>query len=272
MIDREVAYKTKNLMCNLQNLSTQKAFDMIRAYAYTKHHSDTNKKLNGRQKMISAMSKYNENQFRLYFTHWKNFNTRRNDGQSKLNKALRNMATVSLRSYFLQWKMVAHELTVENQNEEEDGPTNLEAWNLREKNLNLIKMLKDDGLTNGEIEKIQEESNKKYKTLVEKSLCRMLCKQGDDLYLLPSSLDRWKKYTQIRKLWRRHLEFAESRMCGDTSRADKLWAFKKMQYGQNDRETCLQAKPIEELKKMCLANVDKLGSIADNMEAGGNEE
>ena len=66
------------------------------------------------------------------------------------------MATVSLRSYFSQWKMVAHELDVENQNEEEDGPTNLEAWQLREKNLNLIKMLKDDGITNGEIEKIQE--------------------------------------------------------------------------------------------------------------------
>ena len=42
------------------------------------------------------------------------------------------MANVSLRSYFLQWKMVAHELTVENENEEEDGPTNLEAWKLRE--------------------------------------------------------------------------------------------------------------------------------------------
>ena len=56
-------------------------------------------------------------------------------------------------------------MTVEQQNEEEDGPTNLEAWGLREKNLNLIKMLKDDGLTNAEIEKIQEESNKKYERL-----------------------------------------------------------------------------------------------------------
>ena len=72
--------------------------------------------------------------------------------------------------------MVAFELTVEHQNEEEDGPTNLEAWKLRETNLNLIQMLKKDGLTSSEIEKIQEESNKKYKTLVEKSLCRMLCK------------------------------------------------------------------------------------------------
>lgn len=79
----------------------------------------------------------------------------KNDGQAKMNRALRNMANVSLRSYFLQWKMVAHELTVEKENEEEDGPTNLEAWKLRERNLNLIKMLKKDGLTNAEIEKIQ---------------------------------------------------------------------------------------------------------------------
>ena len=61
-------------------------------------------------------------------------------------------------------------------------------------------------------------------------------------------------------------------MCGDTSKADKLWAFKKLQYGKDDREQCLLSKPIEELKKICIANVDKLGSIADNMEAGGSEE
>ena len=112
-----------------------------------------------------------------------------------MNRALRNMANVSLRSYFLQWKMVAHELTVEKENEEEDGPTNLEAWKLRERNLNLIKMLKKDGLTNAEIEKIQQKSNKQYKNLVEKSLCRLLCNSGNDLYLLPGCLDRWKEYT-----------------------------------------------------------------------------
>ena len=115
----------------------QKAFDMIMGYAHTKNHSNNNKKLSGKQKMINALKNYNLNQFRLYFNHWKKFNIRRNDGESKLNKALRNMATVSLRSYFAQWKMVSFELGVEHQNEEEDGPTNLEAWALREKNLNL---------------------------------------------------------------------------------------------------------------------------------------
>ena len=50
-------------------------------------------------------------------------------------------------------------MTVEDENEQEDGPTNLEAWKLREKNLNLIKMLKKDGLTSAEIEAIQQKSN-----------------------------------------------------------------------------------------------------------------
>ena len=94
----------------------------------------------------------------------------------------------------------------------------------------------------------------------------MLCKNGDDLYLLPSCLDRWKQYTSMRKLWKRHLDFAESRMAGDTTKADKLWAFKKLQYSHDDRMKCLLAKPIDELKKLCLKNVDKLADLADKMD------
>ena len=67
----------------------------------------------------------------------------------------------------------------------------------------------------------------------------------------------------MRKLWKRYLDFAESRMCGDTTKADKLWAFRKLQYQQNDREQVLQGKPIEELRKMCLKNLGKLDEIAD---------
>lgn len=80
MIDREVAYKTAHLMTNLQNLSTQHAFDMIKAYAYTKNHSNNNKKANGRQKLIMSLQKYNGNQIRLYFNHWKMFHIRGSAG------------------------------------------------------------------------------------------------------------------------------------------------------------------------------------------------
>ena len=100
----------------------------------------------------------------------------------------------------------------------------------------------------------------------------MLCKQGDDLYLLPSCLDRWKKYVAMRKLWRRYLDFAESRMAGDFTKAYKLWAFKKLQYTHDDRDKCLLGKPLEELKKLCLENVDKLDELADKMETADNDE
>ena len=208
----------------------------------------------------------------MAFNHWKAWYQRGNAGQSKLNKALRNMAVVSLRSYFMHWQMVAHEQTVEQQNEEEDGPTNLEAWALRERNLNLIKMLKLDGLTGSEIQQVQEASEKKYKTLVEKSLCRMLCKQGEGLYLLPTSLDKWKKYTAMRKLWKRYLGFAESRMAGDFTKADLLWAFERLRYTHDDRQKCLMGKPIAELKKVTLDNVARLDELADKIENADNEE
>lgn len=62
------------------------------------------------------------------------------------------------------------------QNEEGDGPTNVEAWQLRQENFNLIKLIKDDGLINDEINKIHKTAEEKYNTAVEKSLCRLLCK------------------------------------------------------------------------------------------------
>ena len=82
MVDRAVAHKTANIVQNLRNLQTQKAFDMIRGYAYTKNHSNINKKLNGKQKMINAFQKYTENQQRLYFNHWKELNIRGNSGET----------------------------------------------------------------------------------------------------------------------------------------------------------------------------------------------
>ena len=66
-------------------------------------------------------------------------------------------------------------------NEFGDGPTSVECWHLRQKNLNLIRMLKDDGLTNSQISANHKKTEDKYKTAVEKSLCRILCKQEEDL-------------------------------------------------------------------------------------------
>lgn len=65
--------------------------------------------------------------------------------------AFKNLTAGHLRSCFLNWKHKAHQAGVHLQNEDEDGPTNLEAWQLRQDNFNLIRLMKEDGLTNSDI-------------------------------------------------------------------------------------------------------------------------
>ena len=134
------------------------------------------------------------------------------------------------------------------QNEEEDGPTNLEAWKLRQENMNLIKLCKEDGMTNKEIHKVHQDKEDQYKAGVEKSLCRMLCKQSDGLSLLPKCLEQWKKYAKIRKIWRRVLDDVKIRTTESDEVSAKLWAFRRMQYSHSDRESCLFGKPIAQLR------------------------
>ena len=114
------------------------------------------------------------------------------------------------------------------QNEDEDGPTNLEAWQLRQDNFNLIRLMKEDGLTNADINRVHKKGEETYKAGVEKSLCRLLCKQSDGLSLLPACLEQWKKYAKIRKVWRRVLKDAEIRATQGDEMSAKLWAFRRL--------------------------------------------
>ena len=81
------------------------------------------------------------------------------------------------------------------QNEEEDGPCNLEAWDLRQANFNLIRLMKDEGLSNNDIARVHKNAEEDYQNKVEKSLCHILCKQTEGLSVLPACLARWKKFT-----------------------------------------------------------------------------
>ena len=105
----------------------------------------------------------------------------------------------------MKWKMKAQENEVEMQNEYEDGPVSLECFALRQQNKNLEKLLLQDGSTPKQIEKLQENAENKFKSYVEQSLCRLLCKAEPDLQLLPFFLDRWKKFTKTRQIWKRIL-------------------------------------------------------------------
>jgi len=65
-----------------------------------------------------------------------------------MKTVLCNLNAGRIRSYFLNWKMKANQIAIHLQNEEEDGPMNLAAWQLRQDNFNLIRLMKEDGLTN----------------------------------------------------------------------------------------------------------------------------
>ena len=132
-------------------------------------------------------------------------------------------------------------------------------------------MLKDDGITNKEIAQIHADKEEEYKAGVEKSLCRILCKGNDGLSLLPKCLEQWKKYAKIRKIWRRVLDDLKIRATEGEEMSAKLWAFRRMQYSHDDREKTLRGKPIAQLRKICVDNVEKLDKLADAVESGENE-
>jgi len=55
----------------------------------------------------------------------------------------------------------------------------------------------------------EENNNKKYHNLLEKSVTRMMIFQDEDLSLMPYFFDRLRKHAILRKKWRKSLNFAE---------------------------------------------------------------
>jgi hypothetical protein len=56
---------------------------------------------------------------------------------------------------FLRWKQATKERWVEEANEHEDGPVNLQCFVLRQQNKNLERMLREDGATAKQIDDVQ---------------------------------------------------------------------------------------------------------------------
>ena len=135
-------------MASLQNFNQQSAFDLIKRYAAEKNSRNGRKKEGGKALMIRAFANYNETKLRAYFNKMRQWRDKCVTREVKMRTAFSHLSSSSLRSYFLNWKDKAHQSTVHLQNEEEDGPTNLQAWQLRQDNFNLIRLMKEDGLTN----------------------------------------------------------------------------------------------------------------------------
>ena len=226
--ERRFTNRIYAIMENMRNLNTQSAFDLIKRYAAEKASRNGQNKLKAKDIMIRACENYNECKVRVAFNKMRQNVTRCNTAEIKMRTALNNMKNARIRSYFFNWKDKAHQCAVYAQNEEEDGPTNLEAWQLRQDNFNLIRLCKEDGLTNKDIAKVHREKEERYRAGVEKSLCRMLCKQNDSLSILPTALEQWQKYTKVRKIWRRVLKDVELRATQPDETSAKLWAFRRL--------------------------------------------
>jgi hypothetical protein len=54
---------------------------------------------------------------------------------------------ISLRAWFLNWKLNSQKKAVVLENETGCGPVNLEAWNMNKECMNLRSMIKEDGYT-----------------------------------------------------------------------------------------------------------------------------
>ena len=208
---------------------------------------------------------YSENKARRALDQWKRFTNLANKRDAKFKSVLNQLKSTNLRSYFAKWKQMADQDRAWQENEEEDGLTNLEAWQLRQENLNLIKMLREDGISRLEIARMHKDADDKYKRLVEKVLCRILCQNGD-LKLLPTCLEQWKKYARIRKVWKRVLRDASNRLDRNQEIGSMIWAFRRLKYAQTDRENALLATPLPKLKQMCVKNVEKLDYLADKID------
>jgi hypothetical protein len=58
-------------------------------------------------------------------------------------------------------------------------------------------------------------------------VCRLFC-YNEDLYLMPKTLDRWKKWVQHRKMFKYWLNHMNKMV--DRKTSDINWAFNKWKY------------------------------------------
>ena len=69
--------------------------------------------------------------------------------------------------------------------------------------------MRDEGIPDTEIEELCTKVSTRYKQLVEKSVCRMLCYKDENLSLLPWCFDRIKSWNRKRQQWTYYLDYVE---------------------------------------------------------------
>jgi hypothetical protein len=92
-------------------------------------------------------------------------------------------------------------------NENMDGPTNLVAWHQRLRCNSLIKMLQADGQPDHLIGALLQTQTRKFQSLVDKSITRMMIHTDSNLALLPYCLDKLRSHAKAMRRWRATLKF-----------------------------------------------------------------
>jgi hypothetical protein len=83
-------------------------------------------------------------------------------------------------------------------NEHWCGPASLKRWNLKLEVLNLTHLMRHDGMPDEKIEKFKKKVTTQSKKLMEKYVCRIICKGHPELNHMAIFYDRWRAYTRKR--------------------------------------------------------------------------
>lgn len=249
LISRYMVTRATSILNSLIHSRRQLYLRDIKNYAANKHLNKP-KHLKRTAKLISIIARYGSDRvLRRAIKRWKNQARQDTTLLATFKKLVMHYSINKIRGYFLQWKNQAEKDACWAHNELEDGPVNCELWDLKRREKNLEKFLHEiDRQPVYEVERLKSETQERYHVLVEKSLCRLLCKQeGKGLYLLPACLDQWKSYCATRKIWRRVLNTANNRLCKNDLKLEKQWAFNKLKYQHDDRVTNLNKIPFSKL-------------------------
>lgn len=132
--------------------------------------------------------------------------------------------------------------------------------------MNLSAMLREEGYTQDEINKIIQKNDERYKNLTERALCRLFCQGSGDnaVALLPWCFDKIKQFAKERKVYKYWIGYLE--VLHNPDKASLKSAFAKWQLASGQRTDKLSKIKLRDLGKMDKANNEIITEQAIQMQ------
>lgn len=182
--------------------------------------------------MIMLMKMGDKRNLKLWFDQFLYKGKKKYIKELKIKTVFRQVVTRNLRQSFLRWTKQTRLLAVV-QDLNESGPVRYEERNISADVENLKRMLLENKVcTKDELKKLLSRDNRRYRKVVEKTLCRMLVHgdavQGENVeWIKPWCLDKWKQLVKERKsyrFWLNHMNtLLESRKTATQKQAFDRW-------------------------------------------------